>query len=100
MFPAPLRGRRGETRASMLVPPFSVSGTIPSLFCNGDEMQAKIEYTTRCNLDCIHCCAALYRPALDWETDQLMNVIEHLLAAGYDEFHLQGGEPFIRSDIL
>jgi MoaA/NifB/PqqE/SkfB family radical SAM enzyme len=63
-------------------------------------MQAKIEFTTRCNLDCIHCCAAEFRPAPDWETDHLMNVLTQLLAEGYDEFHLQGGEPFIRSDVF
>jgi len=63
-------------------------------------MQAKIEFTTRCNLDCIHCSAAMFRPAPDWETDQLMSVLNQLLAEGYDEFHLQGGEPFIRGDIF
>lgn len=66
----------------------------------GDKMQAKIEFTTRCNLDCIHCSAAIYRPAPDWETAQLICVLNQLLAEGYDEFHLQGGEPFIRPDIF
>ncbi|MBU7027925.1 MAG: radical SAM protein [Theionarchaea archaeon] len=63
-------------------------------------MQAKIEFTTRCNLNCMHCSAAGYRPAPDWETDQLMSVLNQLIAEGYDEFHLQGGEPFIREDIF
>lgn len=66
----------------------------------GDTIQAKIEFTTRCNLDCIHCCTSIYRPAPDWETDQLMSTIQQLLAEGCTEFHLQGGEPFIRPDIF
>lgn len=63
-------------------------------------MQAKVEVTTRCNLECIHCSASTYRPAPDWKTDQLVRTIEHLIAEGYTDFHLQGGEPFIRSDIF
>ena len=63
-------------------------------------MQAKVEYTARCNLDCIHCSAALFRPAPDWETDALMDLLNQLIDDGYDEFHLQGGEPFIRSDLF
>ena len=63
-------------------------------------MLAKIELTTRCNLDCIHCCASIYRPAPDWKTNQLMDVLEKLIGEGYTEFELKGGEPFIRSDIF
>lgn len=63
-------------------------------------MRAKFEFTTRCNLDCIHCSAALYRPAPEMEKDQMISLLEQLVAAGYNEFHLQGGEPFIRSDIF
>jgi radical SAM protein with 4Fe4S-binding SPASM domain len=70
------------------------------LFINGDIVQAKIEFTTRCNLNCMHCSAAPYRPAPDWETDQLMDVLGQMLQEGYTEFHLQGGEPFIREDIF
>jgi radical SAM protein with 4Fe4S-binding SPASM domain len=64
------------------------------------QMQAKIEYTTRCNLNCMHCSAAMFRPAPEWEPDRLMEILNQLIAAGYNEFHLQGGEPFIRSDIF
>jgi radical SAM protein with 4Fe4S-binding SPASM domain len=70
------------------------------LFINGDIVQAKIEFTTRCNLNCIHCSAAMFRPAPDWESDNLMKVITQLIDEGYTEFHLQGGEPFIREDIF
>ena len=66
----------------------------------GDTMQAKFEFTTRCNLECIHCSAASYRPAPEMETDLMMNMVENLLEEGYNEFHLQGGEPFIRPEIF
>jgi radical SAM protein with 4Fe4S-binding SPASM domain len=72
----------------------------PSLFFGGGTILAQVEFTTRCNLDCIHCSASIYRPALDWKTDQLMNVFKQLLDEGYNEFDLKGGEPFMRSDIF
>lgn len=73
---------------------------VSTFFRDGDTMLAKVEFTTRCNLDCIHCCASIFRPAPDWKTDQLMNVFEQLIAEGYNQFELKGGEPFIRSDIF
>ncbi|MBU7048096.1 MAG: radical SAM protein [Theionarchaea archaeon] len=63
-------------------------------------MQAKIEYTARCNLNCMHCSAAMFRPAPEWERDRLMEILNQLISAGYNEFHLQGGEPLIRSDLF
>ncbi|MBU7014784.1 MAG: radical SAM protein [Theionarchaea archaeon] len=63
-------------------------------------MLAKVELTARCNLNCMHCSASIYRPSPEWKTSQLLGLLEQLIDNGYDSFDLKGGEPFIRSDIF
>ena len=72
-------------------------GAIPK---KGDFMRARLEITTRCNLNCMHCGATNYRISREWTTEEALAAFEDMISHGIHEFDFLGGEPFIREDIL
>lgn len=63
-------------------------------------MRARLEITTRCNLNCMHCGATEYRIPKEWTTAEALAAFEDMSSHGINEVDFLGGEPFIREDIL
>lgn len=63
-------------------------------------MNGRLEITTRCNLNCMHCGAAEYRTSREWTTEEALESFNDMISCGVTSFGFLGGEPFIRADIL
>lgn len=63
-------------------------------------MRTRLEITTRCNLNCLHCGATDYRISKEWSTEEILSVFDDMISHGVYEFDFLGGEPFILEDIL
>lgn len=61
-----------------------------------------LELTKRCNLACLHCYARSTQGIKNEEltTDEVKRLIDDAAELGVWQFHLTGGEPFMREDIL
>lgn len=60
-----------------------------------------IHLTNRCNLLCKTCCYSSNELRLGELTKkQLMAVVDEAISLGCEEFHLSGGEPFLRKDLF
>jgi MoaA/NifB/PqqE/SkfB family radical SAM enzyme len=62
-------------------------------------MRARLEITTRCNLNCMHCGATEYRISQEWSTEEACAAFQDMISHGVGEVDFLGGEPFIREDI-
>ncbi|MBU7014783.1 MAG: radical SAM protein [Theionarchaea archaeon] len=63
-------------------------------------MKVRLDITTRCNLNCLHCGATEFKTEREWTTEEALQAFESMISYGIDHFDFLGGEPFIRKDIL
>lgn len=62
--------------------------------------KARLEITTRCNINCVHCSSTDYRTPKEWTTEEALQVFDDMISNGIDQVDFLGGEPFFRKDIL
>ncbi|MCS7368721.1 MAG: radical SAM protein [archaeon GBS-70-058] len=56
--------------------------------------------TSKCNLNCHHCYASLYRFESDLSYDDVIKILDDAREAGVEHINFTGGEPTLRSDIF
>lgn len=58
------------------------------------------EITNRCNYNCIYCIFSANHSQKEATTSQCLHIVDELVANGFTQLKLTGGEPFIREDML
>ena len=56
--------------------------------------------TGRCNLNCIHCYANMYRSERELSTTEVLKIVKDATDAGVEHIHYTGGEPLLRRDMI
>jgi len=56
--------------------------------------------TSKCNLNCLHCYASLYRGELELDFNSIVKIIDGAVEAGVEHINFTGGDPILRSDIF
>ncbi|MDP7079950.1 MAG: radical SAM protein [Candidatus Undinarchaeales archaeon] len=57
-----------------------------------------LSITNRCNFNCSYCHVGA-RPAKEMTTEQILQLVDEMAAAGTQRIGIQGGEPLLRKDI-
>jgi MoaA/NifB/PqqE/SkfB family radical SAM enzyme len=62
----------------------------------------KLDLTYRCQSRCLHCgCSSKYNPAgKELSTEEWKRVIDDCISLGVTQFHVYGGEPLLRNDVV
>jgi radical SAM protein with 4Fe4S-binding SPASM domain len=63
-------------------------------------MKVRLEITTRCNLNCMHCSSAEYKTSREWTTEEAEQAFDDMISNGVNQIDFLGGEPFCRKDML
>jgi MoaA/NifB/PqqE/SkfB family radical SAM enzyme len=58
------------------------------------------EITFNCNLSCLHCYNETHRVKNELTTEQIFDTINQIKILGFQEIHINGGEPLIHKDII
>jgi AdoMet-dependent heme synthase len=79
----------------------SLAGLAERAASNHVPLQALLEVTGRCHLDCVHCYLDVKQPPRDeLSTEEIVCLLDQLKAAGVLFLTVTGGEIFLRRDIL
>lgn len=70
------------------------------MYGGGVDVKARVDITSRCNLNCLHCGAAQYRTPMEWTTEEAFRAFDDMISHGIKQIDFLGGEPFIREDIM